>query len=163
MKRLYPIGGAVCAAVIGAVVLAASGTAQQPGGQTLKLVEREGTAHIVDNPPRSRRANGGPRFSMGDQTVQAIPLYDESNTRRLGTLHVECTAMRGGTPARATFHCNGTYQLGTGTLALDFAGLPADRVTFAVTGGTGALEGRAGRAGGQEKGALSEDLVHLVP
>jgi hypothetical protein len=163
MKRLPLIIVAAFGGVVLAVVLAANGSAQQPGEQTIKLVERAGSEHFVDNPPRGTRRNR--RISAGDFAVGAAPIFDESNTTRLGTLHTLCVATRGGTPARATFQCNGTLVLRQGTLALNVGGRLSETIVAAITGGTGAFEGRTGSvvAKPRPNSNVSDDTVHLVP
>jgi hypothetical protein len=163
MKRLALIIAAALAGIALAVVLAASGSAQQPGEQTIRLVERPGSENIVDNPPRGTRRNR--RISAGDFSVEAAPVFDESNTTRLGTFHAVCFATRGGTFAHVTFQCSGTVVLGQGTLALNFGGRPGEEITAAITGGTGAFEGRTGSAVARERpnSNLTDDTIHLVP
>jgi hypothetical protein len=146
-----------------AVGLAASGSAQQPGEQTIRLVERASSDHFVDNPPRGTRRNR--RISAGDFAVGTAPLFDESNATRLGTLHTMCFATRGGRLARVTFQCNGTALLRQGTLAINFGGRFGEEVAAAVTGGTGAFEGRTGSFVSRERlnSNLADDTIHLVP
>lgn len=162
MKRASLLVSAAVAAIGAAVALAATGSAQQPGEQTVKLVERPLSGHVVDNPPKGTR-RASPRFSPGDLTVQTSALYDEANTTRLGTLHSECIATRGGTRARTTFHCNGTFKLKDGTLPFDFAGKPAETITLAITGGTGVFEGRDGSDLSTEKRDIIEHTIRLRP
>jgi hypothetical protein len=163
MKRLSLIIAALLAAITTAVVLAGSGSAQQPGEQTLRFVERASTEHVVDNPPRGTRRNR--RISAGDFSVSTAPVFDEANTTRLGTSHTLCVATRGGTLARVTFQCTGTAVLRQGTLAVNFGGRPGEEVTVAITGGTGAFEGRTGSAVTRDRpnSNLSDVTVHLVP
>jgi hypothetical protein len=154
---------AAVAAAAGAVATATPGTAQEPGDQVLKLVERPGAGDIVDNPPKQLRPST-PRFSPGDLTVGTAPIYDEANTRRLGTLHLECIATRGGLRGvRAKFHCNGTFELQDGTLAVDFAGGSESTITLAVTGGTGAYAGRDGTDVSVENGDIANHTIRLRP
>lgn len=162
-KRLSSIVAASLAAIALAVVLAASGSAQQPGEQTIKLVERPSSDHFVDNPPRGTRRDR--RISGGDFAVATAPLFDESNTTRVGTLHTACFATRGGRFRRVTFQCNGTAVLGQGTLALSLGGRLGEEVTGAITGGTGAFEGRTGSVVARERpnSNLTDDTVHLLP
>ncbi|MGH2947021.1 MAG: hypothetical protein ACRDPC_12305 [Solirubrobacteraceae bacterium] len=162
MKRLSVLVTAAVAAIGVAVALAATGSAQQPGEQTVKLIERPLTGHVVDNPPKGTRRTS-PLFSPGDLTVQTSALFDEANTTRLGTLHSECIATRGGTRARATFHCTGMFKLKAGTLAFDFAGKSAETITLAITGGTGAFEGRDGSDLSTEKRDVIEHTIRLRP
>jgi hypothetical protein len=163
MKRLLLIIAAFLAAITIAVALAASGNAQQPGEQTFRLVERPSSDRFVDNPPRGTRRNR--RISGGDFAVATAPLFDESNTTRLGTLHTVCVATRGGRFARVTFQCNGTAVLPQGTLAINFGGRFRDEIVAAVTGGTGAYEGRRGSVVSRQRpnSNLIDDTVHLVP
>jgi hypothetical protein len=163
MKRLPSIVAASLAAIALAFVLAASGSAQQPGEQTIKLVERPGSERFVDNPPLGTRRSR--RISAGDFSVETAPIFDESNTTRLGTSHALCVATRGGTLARVTFQCSGTFVLGQGTLALNFGGKPGNEITGAITGGTGAFEGRTGSAVSRERpsSGLADAVIHLVP
>lgn len=163
MKRLSLIIAASTAAIAIAVVLAASGSAQQPGEQTIKFVERPGSEHLVDNPPTGTRRNR--RISAGDFSVRSAPVFDESNTTRLGTAHTTCIATRGGPFPRVTFQCNGTVVLREGTLALNFGGRPGEEVTAAITGGTGTFEGRTGSAVASERpnSNLTDNTIHLVP
>lgn len=162
MKRLSLLAAAAFAAIAVAVVLTARGSAQEPGEQTIRLVERPGSAHFVDNPPKGTRARP---ISAGDVSVQTMRLFDASNTRRVGTLFIECIAMRGGTFTGGTFHCTGAYKLAGGTLSFDFAGGSARTTTLAITGGTGAYEARRGSAVQQERpnSNLLDDTIHLVP
>jgi hypothetical protein len=163
MKRLVLIVGAALAGIVLAVALAGSGSAQQPGEQSIKLVERPSSDHFVDNPPKGTRRNR--RISAGDFAVATAPLFDESNTTRVGTLHTMCFATRGGRFARVTFQCNGTAVLAQGTLAINFGGRFGDEVAAAVTGGTGAFEGRTGSVVSSERANsnLTDDTIHLVP
>ncbi len=163
MKRLALIIVAAFTGVVLAMVLAASGSAQLPGEQTIKLVERPGSDHFVDNPPRGTQRNR--RISAGDFAVSTAPLFDEANTTRVGTLHTVCFATRGGRLARVTFQCNGTAVLTQGTLAINFGGRFREEITAAVIGGTGAFEGRTGSVVARERpnSNLSDDTVHLVP
>jgi hypothetical protein len=163
MKRLSLIIAASLAAIALAVVLTASGSAQQPAEQTIKLVERPGSEGFVDNPPRGTRRDR--RISAGDLSVETAPVFDESNTTRLGASHFVCVATRGGTLARVTFQCSGTLALRQGTLALNFGGRPGEEVTAAITGGTGAFEGRTGSAVTRERrnSNLTDGTIHLVP
>jgi len=163
IKPLPLIIAASLAAIAIAIASAATGRAQQAGEQTLKLVARPGSESIVDNPPRGMRSNR--RISAGDFSVQTAPVFDESNTTRLGTSHSICVATRGGTLARVTFQCSGTVVLKQGTLALNFGGRPGSEVVAAITGGTGAFEGRTGSAASKNRpnSNLTDETIHLVP
>jgi hypothetical protein len=163
MKRLSLIIVALLAAVTITVVLAGSGSAQQPGEQTIRLVERPGSERFVDNPPRGTQRNR--RISAGDFSASTARVFDESNTTRLGTSHVVCIATRGGTLARVTFQCNGTAVLNQGTLAVNLGGRPGAEIVAAITGGTGAFEGRTGSVVVRERpnSNLTDVTVHLLP
>jgi len=57
-----------------------------------------------------------------------------------------CTAVRDGRPDRTPFHCTGDYRLGDGALSVDAVIAGGGPITFAITGATGAYEGRTGTA-----------------
>jgi hypothetical protein len=73
MPRFLTVVAAAVTATFLAIVLASSGSAQQPGERTLTFTERNNLAtfKLVDNPPTSR---GGARLSLGDMFVFASPL-----------------------------------------------------------------------------------------
>lgn len=162
MKRMSLLVAAAFAAIAVAVGLAATGSTQQRGEETIKLVWRPGAAHFVDNPPKGTRQRP---ISAGDMSVETMRLFDPSNTRRVGTAFVECIFMSGGTFTQGSLHCTGTYKLAGGTLSFDFAGGKADTVRSAITGGTGAYEARRGSAVNKERpnSNLVDDTIHLVP
>jgi hypothetical protein len=164
MKRLSLITVVALAGITLAALLATSGSAQQPGELTLRFVERASIDRFVDNPPRGDRRTM--RISGGDFVASRAPIYDESNTTRRGTLHSVCVATRGGTVIeRVSFQCSGTFVLREGTLALNFGGQVGQAATAAITGGTGAFEGRTGSAVSKSRpnSSLSDDTIHLVP
>jgi hypothetical protein len=163
LKLVPLIIAAALAAIAIAIASATPGRAQQAGEQTIKLVARPGSESFVDNPPRGTRSNR--RISAGDFSVQTAPGFDESNTTRLGTSHTVCVATRGGTLARVTFQCSGTVVLKQGTLALSFGGRPGNEVVAAITGGTGAFEGRTGTTTSKNRpnSNLTDHTIHLVP
>jgi hypothetical protein len=163
MKPLHLIIAASSAAIAIAIASAAPGSAQPAGEQAIKFVARPASESFVDNPPRGTRSNR--RISAGDFSVQTAPVFDESNTTRLGTSQTICVATRGGTLARVTFQCSGTVVLKQGTLALSFGGRPGNEVVAAITGGTGVFEGRTGSAASKHRpnSNLTDETIHLMP
>jgi hypothetical protein len=163
MKRLALISAAGVAAITIAAVVAGSGSAQQPGEQTIRFVQRASTDHFVDNPPRGTRRSR--RISAGDFIVSTEPVFDATNSTRVGTAHNFCVATRGGTIPRVTFQCTGTAVLRQGSVAVNFGGRFGAEVTTAVTGGTGAFEGRTGSAVVRDRpnSNLTDVTLHLVP
>jgi Dirigent-like protein len=141
MKRL------ALSLAIGAVAAAGVATADaRPAAvhaRTFKLTEHAGPFSFVDLPPE----NGpGRTVSRGDLLILTNPLTARDGSKA-GTLHAVCTV----TDPRssldtAIFHCNGSYLLRRGTLALSATAPIAVAKTFriAVTGGTGAYAGARG-------------------
>ena len=161
------IATAGAAAATTMAVLAAGGSAQAPGARTLTFREtdRGSTFRIVDNPPRSRRTRQGfpTRASAGD-TVSISQRLVQGSGPASGTIHVSCTATTGRAQRfdRAVFACHATTTLPDGTIALEAALRFADqRVTAAVTGGTGAYEGARGTF--TSAGNPSVDTFRLLP
>jgi hypothetical protein len=149
--------------LVSAGLLAAGGGAQAPGERTFTLTIREGSEGFVDNPPQGSRRR--PRISPGDEVVFTQRAFDAANAR-VGTVYAHCIAVRGGTEARATFHCDGNYVLRDGAIAVSaaFRGSEGGNLTIAVTGGTGAYEGARGSITSREaSGNATEDTVHLLP
>jgi Dirigent-like protein len=164
MKRLVVLAVAAAAASIVVAVLASSGSASHPGSRTFVLIEdeRKGSFNVVDNRPRSRNGRN-PSVSAGDLLMFSTPLLNQANAR-VGTLEALCTATRSGrTFERASFHCNGTFRLRDGSLALSatFRGSD-DTPLIAVVGGTGAYEGARGSVTSRNlPRERIEDTVHI--
>jgi hypothetical protein len=83
---------------------------------------------------------GGRGFTPGDYIVlQGDPVFNNSFTRRLGSVRGDCLLIRAGRRS-ASFECDVTFSLGAGRITVEgpltFAG-PVSNANFAVTGGTG--------------------------
>jgi Dirigent-like protein len=163
MPRFLTVVAAAVTATFLAIVLASSGSAQQPGERTLTFIERNNLAtfKLVDNPPRSR---GGARLSLGDMLVFASPLFDAANESRVGRLASTCTVIKRGSFDTAGFQCATSFRLPDGTIeAQGLAGFGRTSVRFAVVGGTQAYEGARGTFTGTASGRTSTDVIHLLP
>jgi hypothetical protein len=133
MQRQVIALAAGLAASAAALVITATGGAQDATPQTLTFVEHEATSKNsaeIDNPPRHK-------FSTGDAFVFSGDVYDADNKVRQGTDTVACTSIR------QRILCHGTFNLKGGMISVvgssandDFAG--------AVVGGTGAYVGARG-------------------
>jgi len=163
MARLPTVVAGALAATILAVLLASSGSAQQPGERTLTFIERNNLAtfKLVDNPPRSRE---GGRLSLGDMFVFAQRLFDAANERRVGRLATTCTVIKRGSSDTAGFQCATSIRLRDGTIeAQGLSGFGQTSVRFAVVGGTQAYEGARGTFAASTSGRTSTDVIHLLP
>src|SRR5687768_11384080 len=98
MKRLALLSVIALTGIAVAVVLAGPGSATHPGSQTLTLVERDnrGTFKLIDIRPRATNPRN-PSVSPGDSFVGSSPLFNAANTRRVGRVFFECTAVLRGT------------------------------------------------------------------
>jgi hypothetical protein len=168
MSRVPTVVTAAVAATILAVVLASSGSAQQPGERTLTLTERNnlGTFKLVDNPPRNPRGVSESRFrlSLGDMFVFATTLFDAANELRVGRVAATCTVIKRGSFDTAGFQCAGSIRVREGTIEVQgLAGFGRTAVRLAVIGGTQAYEGARGTFAGTESGRTSTDVIHLLP
>ena len=161
MQRSTILAGSVVAALATAGVLAVSGGAEAPSGQTIQVVERGGSEKFVDVAPRAR---GGFNVSAGDAFLFSSPLFNGAN-KRVGTLDARCTFTRGGKQARGI--CEGVFALADGDLLLSARLSVSGSVKGAIVGGTGAYAGARGtftsvdRPGGDN--APSDDTITLLP
>jgi hypothetical protein len=161
--RFAVFASATAAAILVVAILAAGGSAQQPGERTFVLIETGGTFSFVDVPPKAPNRRN-PRISAGD--MLAITSQLRQGGQRVGNLYAECIAVRRARRFnRARFQCNGSFDLRDGTLALS-AVLKGNQEnpTIAVIGGTGAYEGARGSVTSRNlSGDRTEDTVHLLP
>ncbi len=164
MKRTPIISAAIVAALATGGVLAVSGGAQTPGGQTIKLVTKNFQFKAIDVPPRQSNPENGGR---GDSFVISAVVTDAAGARK-GTFDATCTTTAAGRNGRAV--CHGGYSLREGALYLTtiFKNSSEGDVSGAVTGGTRAYTGargtfvsvdRDGNAGGDP----SDDTLALLP
>lgn len=137
-------------AAIGAIAVVATGCGGDDGGkverQTFTITERDTDDFAFDdNPPRTEVGEDGPRrLSPGDTIGFRSDLI--RGGRDVGDLVAKCTALTSGSFAEASSTCEGTYDFPEGQLTLAVGGRPfaEDRVTGAVTGGTGEYAGATG-------------------
>lgn len=169
MKRLSLLAGALAAAVAVAVVLAAAGGAQTPGGRTLIFLDdtNHATQAFVDTAPKSPVRNpqsAGFRLSTGDTLHVRSPLLDGAHGKRIGTGYSQFTVVKGTSFANAVFRGHGAFRLHDGQIAVDGVFRVASATnTIAVLGGTGAYEGARGTLTFTEVTNGSQDTLHLLP
>ena len=138
MRRTTIMAGSTVAALAAAGILAVSGGAEAPAGQTIKVVEKGGTEKFVDVAPRAKR---GFDASAGDAFLFSSPLFDAAN-KRVGTLDVRCDFSKGGRPGRGI--CAGVFDLAGGDLILAARLTTSGTVTGAIIGRHRRLRRRAG-------------------
>lgn len=124
MRRLLPI---VATSLIAAVLIGSTafvGSAG-PGEETFIVIAKVLKAHDVDLDPAGE--------SPGDVVVIKDALWDEGETRRVGSDWIECTLDFGTTAiCTASIRISGRGNL-TGTGAID---VTAQAFSFPITGGT---------------------------
>ena len=163
MKRLIVFVAVICAVGVAGIALA-DGRSAAVAAQTFTLVEHDGPFSFVDLPP----VQSGPGRSVtpGDLLVLTNPLTRPGGAKA-GRLYAACTVIDARTSIDdAILHCNGSYVLPRGTLALSTTEPVASAPTLrlAVTGGTGAYAGARGTVvsrAGREAGTRT-DTVRLV-
>ncbi len=165
MKRLAISLSTAGAAIATVAVLSAPGSAQDPGGTTLEVFERErGTSFgFVDNPPRAKNRRDQ-RVTVGDVFAFNSPVFDESRKTRLGALSVQCTVTRPGKEAQSESVCSGAFRLRDGTIALTgtLKGSPRT-VVIPITGGTGEYNGARGTLRSTTVKNGSVDVLEMLP
>ena len=137
MRRIPIISTAVVAALATGGILAVSGGAQAPTGQTIRFSEKTIAEKFVDAPPRARGddAGAGDAFLFSNQLRSAA-------RKRIGTLDAKCTFTRGGRNARGV--CEGVFALPDGDLYASARLSTSNDTTGAITGGTRAYVGARG-------------------
>lgn len=168
MSRLPTVVAVGIAATILAVVLASTGSAQQPGERTLTFIQRNNLAsfQLIDNAPRNPRrvSESRLRLSLGDMFVFASPLFDAANERRVGRIATTCTTVKRGAFDKAGFQCATSIRLADGTIeAQGLSGFGRNTVRVAVVGGTQAYEGGRGTFAASGTGRTSTVVIHLLP
>jgi hypothetical protein len=118
------------AAITVFVVVVATGSAQNPGGQTARFTESGTKSRRVDNPPRGRSAG------IGDVYIFNASVLDAAR-HRIGSHRGVCTVVSA-RPFRA--QCSDTFVLPAGQLYTQGVFSNASSNRAGIVGGTGAYE-----------------------
>jgi hypothetical protein len=165
MRRTVAIiAGSFVAALATGGILAVSGGAQTPGGQTIQLVTKNFRFKAIDVPPRERR---GQPSGRGDGFVISARVTDSAGAGR-GTFDAKCTFTRGGRNGSAL--CEGAYTLSEGQIFVlaRFRNSDEGDVNGGVVAGTRAYAGARGTfetvdRPGESGGDPSDDTITLLP
>ena len=164
MNRTLIAAGSVVAVLATGGVLAVSGGAQAPGGQTIRLITKNYVAKMIDTPPR--RGEGS--FGSGDRFVSSAYVVNAAGRKR-GTFDADCAVTRGGF---GRFVCDGVYVLSEGhifvQMRFSFVTLEKQAATEgAVVGGTRAYAGARGTfttlARPDDEDDAADDVITLLP
>jgi hypothetical protein len=165
MQRAAVVFGAVVAASATVGVLAVSGGAQDPAGQTINLVTKNFEQKVIDAPPVERNPES---IGRGDRFVLEADVVDAAGTRR-GNFDVVCAATKGG-GTKGRIVCDGAYSLKEGALYVMtvFRNKGDGDVSGAIVGGTRAYAGARGTwrtvdRPGERGGDPSDDTITLLP
>jgi hypothetical protein len=142
LPKIALIAVALMAAAAAIAITALPGTAQSQTGRTFIVLQKDGEVTFVDAPPR-RGVQKPP--SRGDSYYTINTILDPTTRRTRGRVHSACATTVPG--RRAVALCSNALVLKDGTIVLQGTfPFTADRVTLAVTGGTGAYAGTTGTA-----------------
>jgi len=120
--------------VLGAVLVGCGGdSGKEPTIRTIRVVEHADTDVTTDNAP--------PGDSVGDILTFANALFDESNTRQVGTNQGYCVRVVVG----QSYECMWTAFFEEGQLMVEGPFFDTKGSTLAITGGTGDFEGARGQ------------------
>lgn len=120
--------------VLGAALVGCGGDEEEaPVIQTIRVVERASTDVVTDN--------GDTGDTVGDVLTFANELYDETNTRKVGTDQGYCVR----TVAGQAWECMWTAFLEGGQLTVEGPFYDVQGSTLAITGGTGNFNGAHGQ------------------
>ena len=128
MARKLGIIGVVASAIVlvlGLMTWVSAGT-DISGNATIDVIERPGEDHVID--VGKRGDSPGDIFTFDD------PLYDQTNTNKVGRLQGECTRVN---PARGRWECSWTALLEGGQIMVEGPFYDNKDGVSAVTGGTG--------------------------
>ena len=158
MRRTAVIATSVMALLGMGAFLAASGGAQEQGGQTINLVTKNFSFKFIDHRPRAR---GEEDASAGDQFLLSGPAFKAG--KRVGRVSAQCTFTRGGKNTSGI--CSGVYALRGGDIYVAARLRPTDTVRGAVVGGTGEYIGARGtfKSVDRQGGDPSDDTITLLP
>lgn len=118
------------------VVAAAAGTVPAGAGAgptVIAVVERAITDEVIDV--------GAPGDSAGDLLTFANPLFDETNTSKVGRDQGSCIRI---SPDRGIWQCSWTSWLGGGSVTVEGPFYDDRGSTLAITGGTGSFHDATG-------------------
>ncbi|MGN6167001.1 MAG: allene oxide cyclase barrel-like domain-containing protein [Gaiellales bacterium] len=146
---------ALLAVIVGGGAFASAASSGEGSGETFTLIGKQVEHHFVNV--------GSKSFGVGDQFIFTDQFWNAAQTKRVGTLNVDCTVVS--TANNGVAHCVGTATLRGGTI--EFAGLSTNQQTtrIAITGGTGRYIGAEGQVTSRSlnsQGTLERDTVHLI-
>lgn len=160
MRRTTIVSAAAVAVLAAGGILAVSGGAQEPTGQTIQFSERGGNEKFVDVAPRAKRDFDA---SAGDSFLFSSRLFN--GTRRIGTLDARCSFTVGGRAARGT--CVGVFALPDGDLHAAARLTTTNDTNGAIIGGTRAYAGARGTFKtvdpGENSNQPSRTTITLLP
>ena len=128
--------------------------------QASSAITDETTLHIIVNNARLHLVDvDGKGLTPGDMLVGHGPMFNRTETRRLGPSSVHCVFVGTHRPA----HCTGDLVFSGGDITTQGV-LTQPQFVWAVTGGTGTYE----NVRGQMQGSVLSDgdvelLFHLIP
>jgi hypothetical protein len=134
--RTAVVLGLALLAVFVVGVASAGASARAASRLNFQVVVRDALLTYVDLGP--------PGNSVGDMLVKNSPMFNRSNTRRVGRGLISCVFVDLQGPPR----CNSEAVFRRGTIALQGV-LRQPRFVFAVTGGTGVFQNVRGEAHGR--------------
>jgi allene oxide cyclase len=158
LQRTTVIAAAGAIAAVAAVTAddpVTSRARSAPPTGTLELVEREGPARFIDNPPRGGRRRPP---SVGDQLLTTGVDFDATGQTRLGRSYLTCTFA-----GASLLNCRGTVVLRDGQITVQGVARDEPATTIAVTGGTGRYAGARGTMAVRDEGARERATLTFLP
>jgi hypothetical protein len=125
MRSKIVVGGTLATVVAGTVLTVAAAEADRAATR-INVVERAVSDAVVDLAPEDD--------SAGDLLTFANPVYDRSNSRKVGRDQGSCIR----TVVGKAWHCSWTTWLPKGSLVVEGPFYDTRASTMAITGGTGA-------------------------
>ena len=149
MRKIVTLPVVLLLSIITASALQASSSITEE--TTLHVVVRSARLHLVDV--------AGEDLTPGDMLVGHGPMFNRTETQRLGPSSVHCVFVGTNRPA----HCTGDFVFSGGDITVQGV-LTQPQFLWAVTGGTGTYENVRGQMQGNVRSGGGVELdFHLIP
>ena len=134
MRRLLPIGAAVAAFVVLAVIVAAAAVPRVSEPTRIHVIEHATTDTVIDTDQSGSD-------TTGDLLTVHNAIFDASDTNHVGRDQGDCIRIN---VARGTWECRWVTWVGDGSLTVEGPFYDTHDSVLAITGGTGAFRNARG-------------------
>jgi allene oxide cyclase len=153
MRGRIAIGAAIVAALlVGMITISFAGAPRVTSPMRIHVVERGISDHFTDL--------GKEGDSAGDLLTFHNPIYNQSNSKRIGHDQGDCIRI---SPKRGTWECRWTTFIPGGSITVEGPFYDGRSSTLAVTGGTGDFSNTRGSMALKGRNIGFDLIFHLLP